>query len=410
MELDTTRKLLVLPKDRSPDSIICTFAHPRTAAPSRYLFDPNGGIYEFIRIAAPKSTCRSWLIDAPARNGVKFQDMQEDGVSSKHATNDVGENEEGRIAAQRYIISKAAMLVATPIDPLFLLLPALSGEPEKEKHVFLSCDDYVEKLSDCSKQFKELNRHAGICARFESRLQVVCDTVDAGGEQMYRLNNSKLLQELILKATKVVEDGLPASMEEKFVRRALDVPVLGIKREETSMSESQPATCKEDSSVESQSSTATLSEAASVSTDITVPDTVEGQADDGIRQLLRLRTVLNYMMTSYIPARLAIELNALLASPECKLNFQLLNTRLAEITRVRTEALTATSMSDYSNKRNAYEDDEVAEARASKKRKKEEEEKKKKLETRGIKDLKKADISGMKKMSDFFGKAASKKK
>ena len=50
-------------------------------------------------------------------------------------------------------------------------------------------------------------------------------------------------------------------------------------------------------------------------------------------------------------------------------------------------------------------DDEAADLRAEKKAKKEEEERKKKSsETRGIRDLKKVDVSGMKKMSHFFGK------
>lgn len=58
-------------------------------------------------------------------------------------------------------------------------------------------------------------------------------------------------------------------------------------------------------------------------------------------------------------------------------------------------------------------DDEAIESRAEKKRKKEEDEKRKKAgESRGVKDLKKVDTTGMKKLSDFFGKGAagSKKK
>jgi len=52
-------------------------------------------------------------------------------------------------------------------------------------------------------------------------------------------------------------------------------------------------------------------------------------------------------------------------------------------------------------------DDEAAETRAEKKRRKEEEEKRKKAgESRGLRDLKKVNVTGMKKMSDFFGKGA----
>lgn len=58
-----------------------------------------------------------------------------------------------------------------------------------------------------------------------------------------------------------------------------------------------------------------------------------------------------------------------------------------------------------------YEEDDAAETRAEKKRRKEEEEEKKKAgESRGIRDLKKVDTKGMKKMSDFFGKAAAVKR
>jgi hypothetical protein len=65
-------------------------------------------------------------------------------------------------------------------------------------------------------------------------------------------------------------------------------------------------------------------------------------------------------------------------------------------------------MSDFSRKRGL--DDEEVEARADKKRKKEEEEKiKKAAESQAVRNLKKVNTTGMKKMSDFFGKAAAKK-
>ena len=50
------------------------------------------------------------------------------------------------------------------------------------------------------------------------------------------------------------------------------------------------------------------------------------------------------------------------------------------------------------------EDDEAVEARAEKKRKREEEEKRKKSESRALKDLKKVNTKGMKKLSSFFTK------
>ena len=51
-----------------------------------------------------------------------------------------------------------------------------------------------------------------------------------------------------------------------------------------------------------------------------------------------------------------------------------------------------------------------AEADEEKRKKEEEEKKAKAQESRGVRDLKKVNTTGMKKMSDFFGKAAPKKK
>ncbi|KAJ6166653.1 hypothetical protein N7470_002100 [Penicillium chermesinum] len=70
---------------------------------------------------------------------------------------------------------------------------------------------------------------------------------------------------------------------------------------------------------------------------------------------------------------------------------------------MRAEALASRKMSDFTRKRGL--DDEEVEARAEKKRKKEEEEKKAKAsESRSVKNLKKVNTTGMKKMSDFFKK------
>ena len=93
----------------------------------------------------------------------------------------------------------------------------------------------------------------------------------------------------------------------------------------------------------------------------------------------------------------------LTASEKSPLDFKPLDTRLAEIARLRAEALAARSIGDFSRKRNMHEEDDAAESRLEKKRRKTEEEKIKKAgETRGIRDLKKVDTKGMKKMGDFF--------
>jgi hypothetical protein len=71
---------------------------------------------------------------------------------------------------------------------------------------------------------------------------------------------------------------------------------------------------------------------------------------------------------------------------------------------MRQEAVSMRSLGDFSRKRSIIEDED-SETRAEKKRKKEEEEKRNKAGvSRGVKNLKKVNTSGMKKMSDFFKK------
>lgn len=256
----------------------------------------------------------------------------------------------------------------------------------------------------------------------EHRLGAVCDTVAAGDEDMYRLNDEKLLRELVWKAKTMIAKGLPASMEQRFIRKALETPLMGVKHEETSVSdvtmsqdEAQTSGSIVSEAVDSQASTASgdsTASAPSTSTEVTVPEDITPTVNASeLYHLLRLRTALSYLISSYVPPAIAQSLTTLISSGNCQVDFKVLDDRLAKIAKMRAEALASRSLGDFSRKRSMYEDDDAAEIRAEKKRKKEEEEKKKKAsESRGIKDLKKVDTKGMKKMSDFFGKAAAAKK
>ena len=422
---DRPPKILILPKDASPEARICTLSHPRTLTPSRYYFDPDKGLYEFTCIAAPKSTCRSWLIgrqtglvnqheDAPPTK----KEPERGGLQANEETND-------RLTSDGYTVKTAEMLIATPIDHLFVLLPSFvydssSKSPTSQK-LFLSADDILEKLSEKSKHFNRVSNHEQTRLAMEQRLKAVCDTVDAGDEKMYRLNDEKLLRELVLKAKTIVAKGVPASMEERFIRKALVTPMMDVKHEEPSIPDAtmyQDGTTTLDSitseAVDSQASTTSANSTASTSstaTDITIPEGATPVTSTGeLYHLLRLWTALSYIISSYIPPAIAEPLNALIASGKGPVDFEILNDHLAKIAKMRTEALASRSFGDFSRKRSMYEDDDAAETRAENKRRKEEDEKKKKAsESRGIKDLKKVDTRGMKKMSDFFGKAAAAK-
>lgn len=423
-------KLLVLPQTLSRDASIVTLAHPRTQIPTRYYFCPETGVYEFTKIAAPKSDYRSWLL-GPTSPGEGSNPGGEKEAEVNNGS-EVSDKETTETISKGYAIKTAELYTVTRIDVLFLLLPVLSPRPsstraETQKILFLSVDDLFENLVAISKHFSVLSRHAPTKARLIKRLGDVCDTVEAGDEKMYRLNHEKLLLDLVVKARRMVASGFPASMDEKFVKKALEVPIMGIKREETGVSErsieSQDVVDpgpREPS--ETQSSTATLSKTDSQSTletNLTTADTqssldttstplTPGDQPSEHSHLLRLRTSLTYILSVYVPSHLTAPLTHLLSSPTSPLNLEPLTTHLSHLASLRTTALASRSLGDYSRKR-GYEDEEAAESRAEKKLKKEEEEKRKKAgQSKAVRDLKKVDVKGMKKMSDFFGVGVKK--
>lgn len=388
-------KLFILPKDTSSNARIVTLDNPATSTPSRYYFCPSKGFYEFTRIAAPKKACRSWLItsrEVKASEGDKEQE--------KTAVENAG-------LGSGYVTKNADLFLATPIDLLFLILPALAPKSAKdEKQHFLELYDYTDKLSASSRHWRSLlSQYPTLKGMLEKKMRLLCDTVDAGDETMYRISHTKLLAILIKKAERMVTNGLPPSMEEKFVKTALEVPVMSIRREDSTLSavsESGTSTPAADSQA------STTADAESQATDITTPDEAEVPAKptlptpEGIPHLLRLRTALTYLTSSYLPPTLASSLTTSLSTSTTH-DFTPLTTHLAVIAKLKTEAAALRSISDNISRKRQFEcdEDKIAE-REEKKRKKEEEDRKKKSEGRGIKALKKVDTSGMKKMSAFF--------
>ena len=336
--------------------------------------------------------------------------------------------------ADGHMIESAEFLVATPIDPLFLVLPVLSPAPSSTKaqqarQVFRSVEDLIDSLGDSSVHFRHVLNHAPTREWFGRRMAAVCDSVAAGDETMYRLSNEKLLQELLGKAHRMAGKPFPESLEARFIRKALDVPIMNVKREESSLSVktnvgpeegcppvrsgSQTPSEATDSQTSISTST-TVGSNASSSTSISVnAENAPISAPEGIPELLRLRSALAYLVSSYIPLHLSSCLNQILSCPSSPVDFTSLEGHLTNLSSLRTEALASRSISDFSRKRGMNDDDEAIESRAEKKRKKEEGEKRKKAgESRGVRDLKKVDTTSMKKLSAFFGKGAagSKKK
>lgn len=445
-------KLFILPNKATKEARIVSLLNPRHSKPSRYLVCPETGIYEFTKVAAPKSTPRSWLIEGGAPDTLEGEKTDKDGAESG-----------------TYITKGADLFVATPIDPLFLVLPALAAASKSEKRFFLASDDHFDSILQTSPHLSEILKHEHVRRILESRMAAACETSQGNGELMFRFSEEALLSELLSKAKKMAEQPLPKSMEEKFVTKPLEAPMLGVKREATlSVSQDQTdgattttqtpesaTTPSAAESSESQSSvasaesaattTSNTSDASTTATSVTTTATAGAkeeetsaavaatttttttttttevaataiQASAEIVRLQRLRTAFQFICSRYVAADLAADLKKRTSSDSGPgpgrreedgrggVDFAPLDDYLARIARMRQEALAARSLGgDYARKR-VLDDDEAAE-RAEKKRRRDEEEKRKKAgESRGVRDLKKVNTNGMKKMSDFFKK------
>jgi hypothetical protein len=414
-------KLFILPEGASAEARIITLDDPETSQPNRYYYCPEKGLYEFVRVAAPKRGPRSWLL--ASQPNLPTANSQHNATDTKSPTLSDGSDEISR----GYASKSADLFVATPLDPIFALLPVISpaSTPSKtsRKQMFLTLDDHVDTATTVPTHLKVLLRIPQCRIEFENRLRAVCDTVDAGEDSMFRLSLEKLGEELLSKATRMVEKGLPASMEERFVARALQAPVILVKREETrvvdeatgtvlaidSQSTSGPSESSQTAS-ESQSSVATNITTVSSTTETTVVEDVPNSiaTPKAVPHLLRIRTALTFMLRSYISSTLHSGILGAITNSN-SIDFAPLETHLKHLEKLRAEANALRIISDNISRKRPVDDDEAIEARAEKKRKKEEEEKRKKAEPRGIKGLRKVDTSGMQKLSSFFTKAPPKK-
>ncbi|TVY32170.1 hypothetical protein LSUB1_G007970 [Lachnellula subtilissima] len=403
-------QLFILPEGISKNARIISLENPRSTNDSRYLVCPERGFYEFTKVATPNSTPRSLLLSSLDAKAVDGDNGVEDSTD--------------KLSSSGYIMRDAGLFVATPIDPLFFVLPVLapvsaSKGSEPPKKLFLSGEDYLDKVTSASPHLISLLRADSLRASFEKRMAAVSDTVDAGDEIMYRLSEKKMMKELLKKAKKMSEKGLPASMEDKFIRKALDVPILSIKREESSLNDeempadtpdTQASTTSTDTAASSfsQASTAATSfsedSQGSAIQHMKTPSIPPINAPDGVVDLLRLRTALFFICSNYIAPHLSETIKKLVLSSTSTVDFAPLEAHLVHLSKLRQEALAARQLGGTSQKR-SLEEDEDGESRTEKKRKLEEEEKRKKAgESRGVKNLKKVNTTGMKKMSDFFKK------
>jgi hypothetical protein len=414
-------KLFVLPKHASLGARFLVLKPPTDSTKKRFYFCPRTGLFEFTKVNAPTIDLRSILLTPPNENPPT--DSVEKGERA------VSQNEERvnsgprRLAgtvdiASGYVNKAAEVFVATPFDMVFILIPLLkpqgsSTKSHMGKALFQPLDDLLDTYLEGDKHLRYILEKGR--PNLESAAAKICDVVEAGDEKMFRLNDERLFRALLDKAQEAVKRGLPASLEEKFVKRVLEKPVLSIKREESSSFVSTEASSVDGVGVsfgagDSQCSTI-VSAASSVASDVSSTTTVAGNEDETMPAQIvnsqRLRTAWSFITSSYLPNQLADNLTGLLSSEQCPVDFVPLETYLGHLATLRAEALASRSLSGFGQKR-GLDDDDASEARTEKKRKQEEDEKRKKAgESRGVRDLKKVNVSGMKKMSAFFTKTST---
>ncbi|PLB33689.1 uncharacterized protein BDW47DRAFT_113547 [Aspergillus candidus] len=381
-------KTFILPSSASDDARFIMLPNPRTAELNRYFFCPKLGMYEFTVIRSTPQAPRSFLFTQKSEQTTK-----------------------GTIA------KAAELAVATPIDMMFFVIPLLAPTSSSQtKGLFQPLDDIIDSQDELPKHLRQVFYNDLFRPVLESRAEAICDSVEAGDEKMLRFNETKLLKELIVKAERMVAQGLPASLEERFIRQALATPLMSVKREDASTNAASTRNGGEGGEEQDPKDTPSATTATDSPSD-TTPSTPateqlpDSSTPDNMAHLLRLSTALSFMKDSYLPKALCARIDELLGSSDTPLDFNPLQEHLKQLVSLRKEALASRSAGDFTRKRSADDDDDAAESRAETKRRKEEEEKKKKATvSRGVKDLKKVDTSGMKKMSDFFTRSAAAKK
>lgn len=322
------------------------------------------------------------------------------------------------------MLEKGDLYIATPLDPIFLLLPALCQSEEGHwgtlhDHVFLSPHDLAGRYAPL-----RMILTSALESKLEASMRVVCDargSLMGDGEAYYHLDVGRVAAVLMRKARKMVERGTwPASLEEKYVSERLRVPERGIevdlegKALERTMTKgtgpadptavASPVPLSPESKGKEDDTTA--------DTAVELPPPQSWSHNNDIPSLLRLHTALNYLITSYIPPGLRDRLNPILyhfsnsnpqkfTGPPPLLDLRPLDAHLAHLATLRAQVHALRGLSENILSGQKHGREEEVDGEEMKKRKREAE---KKTVSLGVKKLMKADTTGMRKLSSFFGK------
>jgi hypothetical protein len=389
-------KIFLLPANLTDDARILNLRHPRDLLSRKFLFCPSNGLYEMTRVSHAPSEYRSMILAPTA---------PEDGRK-------ITREEQDALAGSGKITKEAQLFVATPFDLMFILLSILpSVLLGTAKPLFQPLDDLFENILPEDRHLQYIiNQGRSIV---ESKMTELCDSVDAADEVMFRVNERKFYTAIQKKVEQMIATGLPLSLEERFVTRALEKPILSIKREESTTT-TQTTTSTGDADADTpgegfdSQSTAVSSAPSMVFSDASHTTSVTTVAADiaepSLIDLQRKKVALDFITSSYMTTDIASKVTSHFAGSDSPIDFRPLVEHMAELAKLRAEAAASRSFGDFSRKR-GLDEEEAAQERKEKKQKQEEDEKKRKAGTsRGVKELAKVNVSGMKKMSDFFSK------
>ncbi|KAK6354773.1 hypothetical protein TWF696_003909 [Orbilia brochopaga] len=244
-------RVFVLPAGDNDGDVahtLLTFRHPNTAAPTRYLLHHPPAtkdvdvdvdtpfLYEILKIANPVHGARSWLItpdipplDIPTdvvRDDDPIPEADEDAENPDADTEESkddndNDKEDAPNDKTSLVIKDAHLFITTPVDPLYLLLAHLSAD--KTSRNFLSLDDLLDGHPASATWSQILTRHPSSQKALAARLLLICDTVSAGDETMYRVNHDKLTN-LLISRVEAVAKALPTSLT-NHINRKLSKPL-----------------------------------------------------------------------------------------------------------------------------------------------------------------------------------------
>jgi hypothetical protein len=124
-----TLKLIILPKHATSVARFLMLKHPIDGTKRRFYFCPRNGLFELKRVNAPTSSLRSILYTGPNENSVTNIGKLRNIASLKNEEGlDRGPQRPTRAVniASGYVNKAAELLVATPFDMVFILIPLLN--------------------------------------------------------------------------------------------------------------------------------------------------------------------------------------------------------------------------------------------------------------------------------------------